>query len=165
MLNKVMLNKKRMAALLVLAGTFVALPAMAADSSQWTSLESLRPGDRVGVIQANQKRIEGRFQSVSNSQITLDTGGSVSIAKADVVRVYRRGLSRRKKILIGAAAGLAAGAIIAAGLAQGSNHEGFFSYGGSTALSVAGGAGAGAGIGALTGSGYKTIYRAPATGH
>jgi hypothetical protein len=163
MLNKV--NKKRTAVLLVIAGIVVALPASAADSSQWTSLESLRPGDRIGVIQKNQKRTEGKFQRVSDSEIALDTGLPVSVAKADVLRVYRKGMSRTKKVLIGTAAGLAAAAIVAAGVAQGSSNEGFFARSDTAGLFIAGGAGLGAGIGASTGSGYKTIYRAPANGH
>jgi hypothetical protein len=153
-------NKKGMAALLLFVGALIALPASAADSGLWTNLESLRPGDRIGVIQTNQRRIEGKFQSASDSEITLDTGGKVSVQKTDVVRVYRKGMSRTKKILIGTAAGLAAGGAIAAGVYQGSSNEGFFSNGAATWLTVASGAGVGAGIGALTGSGYRTVYRA-----
>jgi hypothetical protein len=37
----------------------------AADTSQWSGVRELKKGDRVGVIQADMKRVEGRFESAT----------------------------------------------------------------------------------------------------
>ena len=155
-----MLNRIRIGAIAL--SMVAVLPAIARDTSQWSNLQSLRRGDRIGVVQANQTRIEGRFESADGSSITILAGNATTLAKEDVVQVYRRPrLSRVKRALIGAAAGAAAGAILDLTLGARLNNEGWFGdWGGAAnAASVAAGAGIGAGIGALTGGGYKTIYQ------
>ena len=141
----------------------LALPAFAADTSQWTNVQSLERGTRIGIVQSDQKRVEGRFESASESGITLQADQSVTVTKEGIIRVYRRsGLSRTKRTLIGTAIGVAAGAIVAGAIGSQSNDEGFFGgdFGGiGGAASVAGGGGIGAAIGALSGGGYKTIYQ------
>ena len=72
-------------ALLLLA----AQAGFAEDTSQWSSVQLLRKGDRVGVIQADRKRVEGRFESATDARITLRTDQEISLEKAQVVRVYR----------------------------------------------------------------------------
>src|SRR5947209_4397344 len=62
----------------------------AKDTGQWSNVQGLRKGDRIGVIQADQKRVEGRFDSATESRITLQADRPISLEKGDVVRVYRR---------------------------------------------------------------------------
>ena len=54
----------------------------AEDASQWSSVQSLRKGDRVGVIQADQKRVEGRFESATDARITLQADQAITLEKA-----------------------------------------------------------------------------------
>ena len=135
-------------------------PVFAMDPSQWTNVQTLSPGDRVGVVQMNRKRIEGRFQGSTDSAITIQADHEVSIPKTEVVRVYKRGrMTRTTRAAIGAAAGVAAGAILSATAGDRFRNEGQDPQ---TAAWIAGGAGIGAAVGALTGSGYREIYRRPA---
>jgi len=130
--------------------------AFAADTTQWTNLKSLHSGDRIGIIQSNQKRVEGRFLRAGDSDVVIDAGGEITLAQNQVVRVYKRPrLTRSKRILLGVGAGLAAGAIINATAGERFRNEGS----GIAAGAILGGAGAGAGIAALTGGGYKTVYQ------
>jgi hypothetical protein len=73
----------RLATVLLLAAQM----GSAQDSGQWSSVQALRSGDRVGVIQTDQKRLEGRFESATETTITLQTGQSVTVEKANVMRV------------------------------------------------------------------------------
>ena len=68
---------------MVLAGTAL---AFAADTSQWSSLGELKKGDRIGVIQADMKRVEGRFESAGETSITLVVEQPVTLPKDNVVR-------------------------------------------------------------------------------
>ncbi len=137
-----------------------AIPTIWAEDSEWKNVESLHQGDRVGVVQFDQKRVEGRFRSANDAGITIDVDGDRTIPKDSVARVYRRpGLTRSKRVLIGTAIGLAAGGAIAAGIGTNSNNEGFFGNGAAAGAAVAGGGGIGAAVGSLSGGGYKTIYR------
>ncbi|MBY0502582.1 MAG: hypothetical protein K2X03_01645 [Bryobacteraceae bacterium] len=140
----------------------MALTAQAAENSNWTNVEALRHGDRIGVVQADQKRIEGRFDSANVSTLVLESQGLISIPQDRVIRVYKIGMSRKKRMVIGGAVGLAAGAAVAATVSRRLNNEGFFagSNGGAgTAAAVGGGAGIGLAVGSFTGNGYKTIYQ------
>ncbi|GEM_PF-6206367 len=146
--------QKILIAVLIPAGMF------GAENDQWSNVQTLRRGDRIGVIQANHKRIEGQFNGAGDAGILID---AITVAKGDVVRVYRRqGMSRTKRALIGAAIGAVAGGVASASITARSNDEGWFGgdwAGAAAAVTAAGGAGVGAGIAALTGSGYKTIYQ------
>jgi hypothetical protein len=144
----------------VLAGWLVCAAAnlaAAAATGQWSNVLALRKGDRVGVIQSNQKRVEGRLDSATDARITVDAGQMVSIEKADVVRVYQP--ARVKRVwgaVIGAAIGTAGGAVIDATAGLRFRNEG---QGPDQGVITAIGAGAGAGIGAAVTGGYRTVYR------
>jgi len=128
-----------------------------AQDAQWTSLKSLRKGDRVGVIQSNQKRVEGLFESVTDSRITLQADREISIEKSDVVRVYQPARHGRLfGTVLGAAIGVAAGGVLDGTVGQRFRNEGDSPAKG---LLTAGGAGVGAGIGAAATGHYRTLYR------
>ena len=130
--------------------------ALRADNSEWTSVQNLRVGERIGIIKSDQKRVEGTFAGATASAISVHTDQDVAVAKDDVVRVYRRPhLSRAVRALIGGGIGLAAGAVVNATAGERFRNEG----GDITAGALLGGAAIGAGIGAATGGGYQTIYR------
>jgi hypothetical protein len=130
---------------------------LGAKHDDWTNLNSLRPGDMIGVIQSNQKRIEGRFQNATESSITIRADQEITMARPEVIRVYRHsGRSRTIKVAIGTAIGIAAGAILNGTLgARFRNEGGDVSEG----VWIGGTAGIGAGIGALTGGHYETVYQ------
>jgi uncharacterized protein YcfJ len=129
----------------------------AEDTSQWSGVQSLRKGDRVGVIQADRKRVEGRFESATDARITLRADQEISLEKAQVVRVYRPARhSRVFGAVVGGAIGVAAGGVTDATLGLRFRNEG---AGPERGLITAVGGVAGAGIGAAVTGGYRTIYQ------
>jgi hypothetical protein len=129
----------------------------AQDTSQWSSVQSLRKGDRVGVIQANQKRVEGRFESATDARLTLRADQELTLEKADVVRVYRPARhSRMFGTALGLGIGLAAGGVTDATVGAYTRNEG---TGTAKGLITAVGAAAGAGIGAAVTGWYRTVYQ------
>jgi hypothetical protein len=129
----------------------------AEDASQWSSVQSLRKGDRVGVIQADRKRVEGRFESATDARITLGADQEISLEKAQVVRVYRPARHGRVfGVVVGGAIGVAAGGVADGTLGQRFRNEIDRPARG---LMTAGGGAVGAGIGAAVTGGYRTIYQ------
>jgi hypothetical protein len=139
--------------------TLAAPIAFASNNADWENVTSLKPGEKVGVIQTNQKRVEGRFQFATESGITIRADREITVPKTEVVRVYRHGgHSRTTKALIGAAIGVAAGGILYGTVGDRFRNEG---QDVSAGLWIGGGAGIGAGIGALLGGHDQTLYRRP----
>jgi hypothetical protein len=127
------------------------------DTGQWSSIQSLRKGDRVGVIQASQKRVEGRFESATDARLTLSADQEITLEKAEVVRVYRP--ARHGRVfgaVLGGAIGLTAGGIVDATGGQYFRNE---TGGTAKGLITAIGGAAGAGIGAAVTGGYRTVYQ------
>lgn len=134
----------------------ISCTAFAADTAQWVNLQTLHPGDRIGIIQSDHKRIEGRFNHVGDSGITIDAGQEITLTQNQVVRVYKRPrLTHAKWAMVGAGLGLIGGAIINGTAGQRFTNEG----GDITAGALLGGAGVGAGVAALIGGRYKTVYQ------
>ena len=101
-----MSTKHRMAAVILAA--IIASPAFAGDDRSWANLGTLKPGDRIGVIQSDRKRIEGRFTGFADSGISVRADRETTVPKESVIRVYRRPRMRRPfRAAIGAAFGLA----------------------------------------------------------
>ena len=141
---------------LLLFSACITSPAFSDDDRSWTNLGQLRPEERIGVIQSDQKRFEGRFAGFSDSGISIRADQVTTVPKENVIRVYRRPRAGRAlRIGVGAAIGLAAGAVLNATVGQRFRNEGKDIAG---AL-IGGGAAIGAGIGALSGGGNRTIYR------
>ena len=125
--------------------------------SQWSSVQSLRKGDRVGVIQADRKRVEGRFESATDARITLQADQLVTLEKAEVVRVYRPARhSRVFGAVVGGAIGVAAGGVADGTLGRTLRNE---SDGPARGVITAGGGAIGVGIGAAVTGGYRTVYQ------
>ena len=133
------------------------LVVCALGAQDWSGVRALHQGDRIGVIQANQKRVEGRFESATESRITLQSDQAISLEKADVVRVYRP--ARHGRVfgaVVGGAIGVAAGGVMDGTLGQRFRNE---SNGPAKGLLTAAGAGVGAGVGAAVTGGYRTVYQ------
>jgi hypothetical protein len=129
----------------------------AQDPSQWSSLQALRKGERVGLIQADQKRLEGRFESATDARITLQADQLITLEKAEVVRVYSPARhSRVFGVVLGGAIGVAAGGVMDGTVGQRFRNEGTSPARG---LLTAGGGAVGAGIGAAVTGGYRTVYQ------
>jgi hypothetical protein len=140
-----------------MAMALTAAAARAEDTAQWSNLQTLRAGDRIGIVQSNQKRIEGRFESATESRITLRADQPVSIEKSEVVRVYRPARHGRIfGLVVGGAIGVAAGGIMDGTVGQRFRNEGDSPARG---LLTAAGGGVGAGIGAAVTGGYRTVYQ------
>ena len=124
----------------------------------WEDVVALHKGDRVGVVQSDKKRIEGRFDSATGSTITLEENGAIqSLSRDQVVRVYARPkVNRVARIAIGAAIGAAGGLALDVSVGQRFRNEGKEIVGALYGVSI----GAGAAIGAVSGGGYKTLYQA-----
>lgn len=140
-----------------IAALLLTFPAMAADLSQWANLREPRPGDRIGVVQTDQKRLEGRFEGFTDSAIVVRADGSVETPRDRVVRVYRRPRTKRSlRAVIGGAIGAAAGGVLTGTAGERFRNEGQDVPAGAW---IGGGVAVGAGIGAATGGGYRTIYQ------
>ncbi|MGC2619600.1 MAG: hypothetical protein WA414_11205, partial [Acidobacteriaceae bacterium] len=108
-------------------------------ASSWQNLNTLTAGERIQVSSTSAKKITGTFVSVSDAELTLQTGAGQQTLAKPAVRTVKRMKSghRLRNTAIGAAIGAGAGAGIVAGAWE--NH-GF-----------AGGKGAGAAVGAVIG--------------
>jgi len=81
--------------------------------ADWDILQSLKPGQRVEVARKQGETENGAFRSVAGDSLTLRTKQrEITIPRAEVARVIKRGSGRAK--WYGLAAGAAAGAITGA---------------------------------------------------
>lgn len=144
---------------LPIAGLLLVALGFAEDNSQWSAVQALRKGDRIGVIQANMKRVEGRFESATENRITLFADLEITLEKAEVVRVYRP--ARHGRVfgaVLGGIIGVAAGGVADGTLGQYLRNE---SNGPDKGVMTAIGAAAGTGIGAAATGWSKTVYQRP----
>ena len=141
--------------LLVAAGA-----GSAEDIGRWDNLQSLRPGQRIQIVQMDLKSYAGDLLSVSGDGIRFRVKNDErTVARADVFRVgLRSGARRGRNALIGAAVGAGLGVAAGAGALAATN--GSDSAGAIVATTMTIGAGAGGALGAIP-AGYSTLYRAP----
>ena len=138
---------------------------MPAQDRDWEKLQSLTPGERVGVVLRDRKYIEGRFRSWSPERIDIARGQreeSLKIADVRSVTVRRKG-SRLKGTGIGALIGFASAfpfGAASAGYIADQNNPSIQTRMGMGAGFGMFGAGIGAVIGALAGGTRQvTVYR------
>jgi len=86
----------------------------------WDSLRSLPPGAQVWVLDSTGQDHRGKFSSISDTALTIETGhGQDAIDRTRVRRVVTRGPSRRlRNTLVGAGIGLGVGLLADATLGQ-----------------------------------------------
>ena len=91
-------------------------PQIAVSSSNWDSLQVLRPGDKTEVVLKSGKKTKGQFQAVSGTAFTvLVNNNAVDLQPGDIARVYRKKSKHiGKTTAVGALAGATAGAGIGA---------------------------------------------------
>jgi hypothetical protein len=91
------------------------------DQASWTNLSTLRPGQRIEIVEMNSKKHSGTFVSFSETAIVYqDNAGGQTIPKQDVRRVkLRENKHRSRNVLIGGVVGAGVGAAIGAGVFHG----------------------------------------------
>jgi hypothetical protein len=135
--------------------------SMVAAAQSWETLQRLKPGDRVKVQETGGQEHSGTLRAVSADAITLaGAKGNVAIEKARVRRVKVRAGSRRvRNLLIGAAVGVAVGAVVDNTLGTYFRNE-IGEPTGARALTYIVPIAIFGGIGAAF-AGYRTVYQAP----
>lgn len=142
---------------LTLAAVFAA-SALAASHDDWNDVVELQPGARIEVIHGALQKTTGRLAAVNGDSISIQTEGELLLVdRTDVRRVTVKSGSRKRRALIGALIGAAAGTAFA--VIGGANDSFEVQTGIVAAAAATGGAGIGAAIGSATG-GSRTIYRA-----
>lgn len=138
--------------------------AVLAQSAQesWNNLGQLRAGQKIQVTDMKLKSVEGKFAAFSEDSISLIAKRDrVSIPRANVFSVKNLERShRRRNALLGLAIGAAGG--VAAGAIKGATYHEEGETGVFVLLLAPIGAGIGAGVGAALPAGQATVYRAQA---
>lgn len=132
-----------------------------ANKNQWSSLENLRVGDKIRVVQTDAKVWKGRFLALSDEAISLRVNGkAITIERPKVLRVESWEKNKRlHNALIGMAIGGGIG--LAIGIPLGRMAESGEEHLPALVLGSLG-AGIGAGSGAAV-PGHPTIYQANPT--
>jgi hypothetical protein len=145
---------------------FVSLPwrvSAQEPAGSWENLRDVRAGEAIEVVDASMRAHRGDFAAFTSETISLRLDGrEMTIPRAGVASVKRRGERHRRRnallgLAIGATGGLAAGVI----------HGATYHERGETPVFVAVYAPIGAGIGAVAGAALPagrqvTVYRAAA---
>jgi hypothetical protein len=143
---------------------FLGMPAALCAQTQhrsWSSLNNLKAGQGIEVIETSMKQHAGRFVAVSDELLTLrEKGSDVSLRREDVARVSTSsGAKRGEHALIGLVVGGAIGAGIGAASGSKTGFLGGSSRGIAALVGVVIGAPSGAIVGAVVPA-HTTIYRA-----
>jgi hypothetical protein len=146
-----------------IAGVLVVLTLVSGLSAQapsdWSAITRIASGTRVEIIHGALKLSTGELLDSTDEMLTLRTdGGTRVIPRIEVKRVSVIRHSRKKRMLIGMAAGAGAGAAIMLIGAEAGDVDIRYDYL-MGAGAVLGGA-IGAGVGSLVG-GPETVYRVP----
>ncbi len=125
--------------------------------ASWENLRQLQVGQKIAVVDANMKSLQGTFLEFSAEAITIrHKDNPVSISRSNVVRVSSREHSKRlRNALIGLVIGGATGIGVAAVMGKGDS-EARAIY---TLVALPVGLGVGGALGAAF-PGFQTIYRA-----
>jgi hypothetical protein len=149
----------------------LALPCVSSaqsNQSSWENLNTLRPGQKIEVVETNLKKDTGTFAAVSDDAIRInESGAEQSIPRGSVMRVtLRQNKHRLRNTLIGAAIGAGAGAVLGAATDHPCSSSQPFCV---DVIGRGGAAGIGAALGLIPGAvvgaiipNHPTIYRASA---
>lgn len=150
----------------VILVTALCLRAAQAPPESWESLRQLRPGEDIEVVDLRMKSHRGRFADYTPDSIALRSQGrDLRVARTEVASVKRRSQPHRRRntllgLTIGAASGLAVGAI------RGKTYHEQGETGVFISVWTPIGAGIGGAVGAaLPSGGEVTVYRASAVAH
>jgi hypothetical protein len=143
---------------------FLGNPAALCGQTQhgsWSSLNNLKAGQGIEVIETSMKRHAGNFVAVTDELLTLrEKGSDVSLKREDVARVSTSsGAKRGEHALIGLVIGGAIGAGIGAASGSSTGFLGGSSRGIAALVGIVIGAPSGAIVGAVVPA-HTTIYRA-----
>jgi len=133
-----------------------ATPAPAAD---WSTVQTLSPGEKVRVSTRDGDRLKGRFESATDTDINFThEGRTVTLRRDSIKRVEVGRKNRLRGALVGAAIAGGAGAGAGTYLLSRTDHLTMTAIPAGIAI----GAGAGAAFGAAVGLGivYETVYEA-----
>ena len=149
-------------------GAYVSFLSMVCLAQSWENLSTLRPGDRIQVVDQKFHSVDARFIRVFSEGITFERaagrgGKEVTVARAEVLRVsLNANTGRHRKTMIGLTVGAGAGAALLGGISAArccnSDYTATFIIGTNATI----GAGIGAALGALAGHGRwsnETLYR------
>jgi len=127
----------------------------------WPNLSSLRPGQKIQIVDVTSKKHSGTFVSVSDTAISYqETAGEQTIQKQDVRSVKLMANNHRlRNTLIGAGVGAGAGAAIGAAAYKPCSSPSFCINVGGRALP----AGLGAVVGGLVGATVGAVLPTHAT--
>jgi len=110
----------------------------AQNNQAWANLETLKPGQKIQIVEINAKEHSGTFVSLSETAISFDdAAGAQTVPRQDVRKIKINQNKRLRNTLIGAGIGAGAGAGITAAAWE---PHGFL-----------GGRGVGAAVGAIIG--------------
>lgn len=144
----------------LLFGVPCALAAQTQQSS-WSSLNRMKAGQGIEVVEASLKHRSGKFVTVTDDLLTFKENGSdVSLKREDVMRVSTSSVPKRgEHALIGLVVGAAAGAGIGAASGSSTGFLGGSSRGINALVGIAIGGPSGAIVGAALPA-HHTVYRA-----
>jgi hypothetical protein len=153
-----MTNRLFALALALLFTLSVSAPASAATpAADWSTVQTLSPGEKVRVSTRDGDRLKGRFESATETDINFtEDGRKVTLRRDSIKRVEIGRRNRLNGALLGAGVGGGAGLGIGFGLVGASDHFDMTTI--PTGAFV--GAGIGAAIGAAAGLGtqFDTVY-------
>lgn len=127
--------------------------------ADWSSVQSLTPGEKVAVSTKDGDRLKGRFDNATDTNITFTQDGKqVSLTRDSIKRIEVGHKNRWKGALLGAGVGGGAGAGTGTYLLSRTDHLTMTAIPAGLAI----GAGAGAAVGAALGLGtdYETVFEA-----
>ena len=135
--------------------------ALNAQQGSWSSLDRLKVGQEIVVIESSMRHHAGKFVSVTDESLIMrESGSEVSLKRNDVARVSTSSGPKRGEHAV---IGLVAGGLIGAGIGAASGSKTGFLGGSSRGITALIGVAIGAPIGAAVGAvipAHRTLYRA-----
>ena len=148
-----------LALLLTLSGSAPASAATPKPALDWSTVQTLSPGEKVRVSTRDGDRLKGRFESATDTDINFtEDGRRVTLRRDQIKRVEIGHKNRWKGALLGAGVAGGAGAGAGAYLLSRTDHLTMTAIPAGLAIGAAAGAAFGAAVG--LGTDYETVYEA-----